>query len=790
MTATPSDASLPATAAAGADADAADDAPPVTRPLQRVRVWEVALVVALVSALYLPRLGSHNLWDPWETHYAEVARRQLEEHDWIRMKWQDENFRSKPVLTFWLMAAGMKLGGVGEDGGFSGEFVSGHRVEWSIRLPFALFGIGGVALLWYMLARLYSKRAAWLAAVAVATSPYYFFVSRQAITDMPSCAMLLGSMALFALAVFGDEERPLGRWRGLTAYHAFLAVFAVIVLGQLLYFTGNLGDTKLKLSGGRSIPGPWVMLPFYLGFAGVAYWTWRATTTSRQVMMYFFYVLNGMAVLAKGPVTPGLAGLTILCYLALTGEWKLLKKVEIPRGIVIAAVICLPWHFAIFLKDGQPWLNEYVNQHLLNRAFKGVFGDRGTFDYFLGQLGVGMWPWVAFIPVALAGLAVSGRARTREEKVRLFVGIWAVVGFFFFSAIQTKFHHYILPAVPALAALVAFYLDDLIEGRIRFPAVGLIVTLLVLLVTSVDLVSNQLKLVNLFIFRYDRPFPNQPPWNVDFTSTLRIFAILAVAVVVAMMIPIVRKNAVVAISALGLAFAVFAGAILMPAVSPHWGQRALHERYYRARTIFGVDLIYGGLREVAADWGSGQDLPVRVLIPDTLKIGDPMTITYTAGGERGELHGQVARIDKGDHRFWIAVPPEERAKIAPLVDRARASRDPARRRWLSINAERMIAWQLNWRGENFYSGGEIYQHRLEDARTVYKDTNNDAFLKYLEGAQKRSPGRKFWVVTEKGRLTGLKGLLPDTNAQRTFQVEDNSSNKFGLGSFVMSSSSE
>ena len=110
----------------------------VPTPLNRIRPWEVLVCLGLCLALFIPLLGSSGLWDPWETHYGEVARRMLEDHDWVRLKWQNENFRSKPVLTFWLMGAGMKLFGIGNDGGFSGEFISTTHVEWALRLPFAL----------------------------------------------------------------------------------------------------------------------------------------------------------------------------------------------------------------------------------------------------------------------------------------------------------------------------------------------------------------------------------------------------------------------------------------------------------------------------------------------------------------------------------------------------------------------------------------------------------------------------------------------------------------------------
>jgi 4-amino-4-deoxy-L-arabinose transferase-like glycosyltransferase len=783
-------ASATATADSAADAASATVEPePIvkipSRPLVVVRVWEVTLVCVLACALYLPRLGAYNLWDPWETHYGEVARRMLADQDWIQTKWQNEPFRSKPVLTFWLMGLGMKAFGVGDGGGYSGEFVSNPWVEFSIRLPFALFGIAGLTILWYALARLYSRRAAWLATGILAACPYYFYVSRQAITDMPSCAMLVGSMALFALAIF-DEDKPLRRWKfGLTWFHFFVGVLSLAVLPQLFYFVFHLSENKLRLAGGRSIPGPLMMLPFFGVYAGVIAWAWVTTKTRSQVYMYFFYLLSGMALLAKGPVAPALAGLTILVYLIVSGEWRLLLKCEIPRGLLIAIAVGVPWHIAMYLKDGQGWANEYFGQHIFNRAFKGVFGDRGTFNYYLSQLGVGMWPWGAFVPAALGAFAFSGRARTREERLRLMFGIWAVVAATFFMWIETKFHHYILPAVPALAVLVAFYLDDLLDKRIKWATAGLVLTLGVFLIISLDLVNGELRLTNLYIFRYDRPWPSAEPWKIDFTNQLTWFALAMGAALVAILFPRVRQWAAGASVLVSLAFAIFVIQVLMIAASPHWGQKELHQNYYAHRQIFGVDLEYTGLRELREDWTQPRDFEVRSVVPETLHEGDPQKITIAAGGEKVVLDGTVSKIDRGDDRFSIHIADAERAKLSALLERAKTAKEGARPRWLSVNADRLLAWQLNWRGENFYSGGEIYQHHFEDGRTVYMDVDNKKFLEYLNAPARNGRGRKFWVITEKGRLSGLPNVLPTPYGKQTFKVEDNSSNKFGLGSFTM-----
>ena len=125
-------------------------APPTPPRLRRPAAVELVLVTILALAILLPGVWRYSLVDPWETHYGEVARRMLQDHDWVHTSWQNEGFRSKPVLTFWAMAASMKALGVADDGGYSGEMVSSARTMLAIRLPFILFGVLGLLAAWWM----------------------------------------------------------------------------------------------------------------------------------------------------------------------------------------------------------------------------------------------------------------------------------------------------------------------------------------------------------------------------------------------------------------------------------------------------------------------------------------------------------------------------------------------------------------------------------------------------------------------------------------------------------------
>src|SRR4051794_5038969 len=147
------------------------------------------LVVAIGLLLYIPFAGSYGLWDPWETHYSEVARQMVKRADYISLWWPGsprdaEVFWSKPVLTFWLMAIGMHIARVGLPGGDPGEMALTHRAEWAVRVPFCLLGVLGMWAVYLVVARFVNRRAGFLSALVLATCPMFSLVARQAMTDM------------------------------------------------------------------------------------------------------------------------------------------------------------------------------------------------------------------------------------------------------------------------------------------------------------------------------------------------------------------------------------------------------------------------------------------------------------------------------------------------------------------------------------------------------------------------------------------------------------------------------
>ncbi len=184
---------------------------PLARRLARADAG--TLTAAFAALVFLPWLGAVGLWDPWETHYSEVGRAMLERGDLIHPFWEKTWFFSKPPLTPWLAAFGLWLvrGGHGQ-----GELPM--HTEWAIRLPFAALAISAVGLLSHAVSKRAGRTAGLATGFVLATMPLFFFIARQAMTDMPFVAAIT---LAWACALLG------GRW-----WWGFYAAMGVATLGK------------------------------------------------------------------------------------------------------------------------------------------------------------------------------------------------------------------------------------------------------------------------------------------------------------------------------------------------------------------------------------------------------------------------------------------------------------------------------------------------------------------------------------------------------------------------------
>ena len=583
---------------------------PSLRALLALDDWserQVSIAVILLGLLlYIPLAGSYGLYDPWETHYAEVARQMTERGDYISLWWPGapidaDHFWSKPVLSFWIMSLSMRLFGLAHAA--TGTMALSSRAEWAVRLPFCLLGVLGMYGIYLCVSRFVSRRAGVLAAVVTATSPLYSLVARQAMTDMAFVGPMTMALALGALALFDDQDLPLPRrearlgrwtlsWPDHPLFYTAVGLFTAVALPQLvvnvvqLRWTFNIGHRPF------SLPGVLVMLPYVAGFV-VFFALVARLRTKAPIYLNIAATLCGLATLAKGIAGLGLPVIVFLAYLGFTWSWKRLARAQLGFGVLLAlltcAVVAVPWHHAMLVRHGKPFWDELYGDNHWRRLVVGRHGDRGTFEYFLRELGYAVLPWIALAPAALTSIVMRRADQDPRRQGMLWFGaIWFVSAYGLVSLSVTKFHHYILPSLPGLAIVVGCFLDDLLKRRdVRAAGAAAVVGIPLLALVTVDLAAVP-KNAQLFIWLFSYDYINTPqgrPWppGLDFRPVLIAFAALFALATAALAWRRIQRWAALGLCLAAVAFTFFLLDGYLMKVTPYWTQKGLIANYYKMR---------------------------------------------------------------------------------------------------------------------------------------------------------------------------------------------------------------
>ncbi len=179
----------------------------------------------------------------------------------------------------------------------------------------------------------------------------------------------------------------------------------------------------------------------------------------KSTYLYLFYLFLALATLAKGPIAVLLVGLTILVYLYSVKDLSFLKKLLNPWGLLLYAVIAMPWFLTMSFHEKGFFDFFFVDQHILRFITK-KHDRSGPIYYFIPVIAAGMLPWSFFIPRAIITL-------WKSRELRLFF-IWSAVVFAFFSLSGSKLPPYVLPIFPALSLILGYMFGTRFSESIHF----------------------------------------------------------------------------------------------------------------------------------------------------------------------------------------------------------------------------------------------------------------------------------------------------------------------------------
>lgn len=744
---------------------------------ERPGFWLVLLGVGL----YVPLLGCYSLLDPWETHYGEVTREMLARNDWLSLWWAQEGwFWSKPVLDFWLQGLFFALLGVRfrpdemlSEAAQQGRF---PQPEWAVRMPVVLLTLVAVYALYRFVAAAAGKRAGFLAGLVLLCAPYWSLLAHQSMTDMPYVAPLTAALSLFGLGLLTDPERVapsftlalFGRKLRLSAAHGLLGVVVASALPQLAYlvtrnltlqvvappygfrwhwdefFSGSgLGNCGLPGNEACRMGSPAnTMFQPLLGVlifgAALLYFVWLNRGERRQKRLYYLaaWYFVALSALAKG--APGLVLPVVIAGAVLVArrDWLELTRVELASFGLLLAAVCLPWYVQAYMRHGDQFTDRLLIHDMYKRAFVHVHdtnaGSDTSLRYYLWQLGYGLFPWTGLAPLGL-GIALA-RGSDEDRRVRdlaLVVVLWLTVAFALFTLSLTKFHHYALPCAPPLAVGVGLLLDRALGSRPLATGWQLARYLVSLAVAACLLVYGGMR------FRdgnqLGRVFDGQLlPSAVAWQGAVGIALGLLVAIYAE------RRwghpepensgdSSLVSFALLAAPLTLLVARDLSTSVAGDvpGSARLLHLVTYNYKRLWPETLDFE-----AAQWGFGVAAAACLAAWFVPRLRSTGTVLLSA-----------VAVWFCAFTLWIYLPAlaphfGQRELLLTYYQRRLGPKEP------------IVAYQMNWKGENFYTGNRLPTFVSTGAK----------FKKWLK-AQRKQGTQVIYFLAEHGRVGTLKSEL-------------------------------
>ena len=271
----------------------------------------------------------------------------------------------------------------------------------------------------------------WLIAIA-----YKMFGVSEWAARLPSSLAALGTLAL----IYRFAQGRWGQWAALWSVLILLTSVEFFVLARVVIFD--------------------MTLTFFitLGLCGFYEGSHTDRPRHRQLWFMIMYAALGAATLVKGLIGIVVPGLVIFFYLLLSNQWAILKRIALIPGAVLFLAIVLSWYVPAEAHN-PGYLRYYLWEEHFGRFSTDEF-DRGEpWYYFIGVGFVGFLPWSLLLPYVVR---TQWRAFTagRDNRI-LYLSLWVVVPFLFFSISSSKLPHYILPIFPGLALLTGVLLERL-----------------------------------------------------------------------------------------------------------------------------------------------------------------------------------------------------------------------------------------------------------------------------------------------------------------------------------------
>ncbi len=252
---------------------------------------------------------------------------------------------------------------------------------------------------------------------------------------------------------------------GANAFSARLVSVLCALAGILMMFyfirrlfsrgTAEFAALMLMVTAGYVLVGRFAVIDMQMTFLLSAAMFCLMTAYFEKKSKYYLlsYVFMGLGFLTKGLIGFVLPGMIFFVFILLRRDFKEILRMQLLPGILILAVIILPW-WLLATHQKPEFFQVFIVEHHISRFATKAFGRAKPFWFYVPVLFGACFPWALFLPASITNLF---RKEGEHRGKLLFLLCWAAVIFVFFSIPKSKLPYYLLPvSVPVIGLVAAF----------------------------------------------------------------------------------------------------------------------------------------------------------------------------------------------------------------------------------------------------------------------------------------------------------------------------------------------
>ena len=268
-----------------------------------------------------------------------------------------------------------------------------------------------------------------------------------------------------AFNIFG--ETPFAA-RFFPAVFATFGVLAVYALGLLCFMNERkafwaaliLATSAFYLAMGKTVFTDMIFTVFIL-YSLLSFYFAYSNPFYKKVGIIAFYIFAALAVLTKGPLGFLIPAGTIFLFLLYRKQLSFLYSPWTILGFLLGMLIALPWYLFMYQQYGQVFIHEFFyNDHWRRLMMAEHKGNDHWYFYPITMM-AGVFPWSLLLGAAFVDL--YKRLKSSAKPFEYFLLSWMLIVLFAFGFAHSKLASYILPMFPALALLIANYVDEKLE---------------------------------------------------------------------------------------------------------------------------------------------------------------------------------------------------------------------------------------------------------------------------------------------------------------------------------------